>query len=192
MRTFRSLPMFVLTATMAAGCPGGAGEEGDDDGGQLPLGDGPCDRASDCQGDVCVALIDGGNPPVYCTQRCAGDCPEGFYCDSSTFSLIGLDFCRPGEPPTPDDPPASEEPARLPCTEDPDCDAGQVCATSMGERGCTIACAVEDDCTPPSFGGVTFDLATCGPDETPGQTRTVCVPDPSCFPNPQTCISGFP
>lgn len=187
-------PCFLGLAILVLGCgDDGMGSGGTDGvGKQLDNGQGPCDKADDCKGDVCVALIDGDNPPVYCTQQCGGGCPDGFYCDQSTFALAGLEFCRLGDPPAAGEPPPSEEPPRLPCSEDADCEGGQVCATYMGERGCTPPCAVEADCTPPAFGGITFDLATCGADETPDQMRTVCLPDPKCYPNVQGCISGFP
>lgn len=170
---------------------GGGGGSGDGGAGSNPggkaTGQGPCEAASECANDVCVALIDGNNPPVYCTQLC-GSCPDGFYCDSSTFGLIGLNFCRFGatEPAMPETPP---EPPRVPCTTDADCEGALVCATWMGERNCTRPCSVEDDCTI-SLGGVTFDLATCGQDES--QDRTVCLPDEDCFPNAQSCIGGLP
>lgn len=168
----------------------GCGDSGG--GGALPDGEGPCERPSDCQGNVCIAIVDAGHPPVYCTQTCGGGCPDGFYCDDSTFALVGLDFCRLGDPPAQGELPPNEEPPRRPCAEDGDCDAGEVCATWMGERDCTIACVEESECTPPPLGGLTFDVATCAADETPGQTRDVCVPDADCYPNVQTCISGLP
>ena len=35
-----------------------------------------------------------------------------------------------------------------------------------------------------------MDLMTCGADETPGQDRTVCLPDKDCFMgNPLQCIT---
>lgn len=192
----RTIGTWMMALALGA-CGGAGGNDGGDgdsaDGGALPNGEGPCEAASDCEGDVCVALVDGDKPPIYCTQVCGSGCPEGFYCDGSTFALVGLDFCRLGDPPGSEEPPpTSEEPPRLPCREDADCEDGQVCATYMGERDCTIACSVEEDCTPPAVGGITFDFATCGADETPGQERTVCLPDLDCYPNAQSCIQGFP
>ncbi len=162
-------------------------EGGSGEGSGKPVGEGPCETASDCAGEVCIALIDGDNPPVYCTQTC-GDCPSGFYCDGDTFALAGLSFCRYGETlPMMMDPP--EAPPRLPCKSDDDCDGALVCATWMGERGCTLPCTGEDDCTF-GAGGITFDLATCTADES--AARMVCVPDTSCYPNVQSCIGGLP
>ncbi len=179
-----------LLTMLVLGCGGDGGNGGEDrsggtDGGTgaLATGEGPCDVAGDCQGGVCVELIDGNHPPNYCTQEC-GTCPSGFYCDEQTFALAGLSFCRYGDTPQ-TDPPA--EPPRLPCAVDADCSSSTVCATYQGERECVVPCDVESDCTPPVFGGVTFDLATCGLDE--AQSRRVCLPDPACYPNPGVCVS---
>jgi hypothetical protein len=139
-----------------------------------------------------VAIIDGNNPPIYCTQEC-GTCPEKMYCDAQTFGLIGLSFCRFSLEPdgvAPATPPAPTEPPRLPCKEDGDCEGELVCATFQGKNDCTKICAVEDDCSPPSLGGVTLDLLTCGTDE--GQARQVCLPDMACFPDIMSCIGGMP
>lgn len=154
-------------------------------------GQGPCEAAAECKGDVCVSLIDGNNPPLYCTQPCDGGCPQGFVCDSQTFSLVGLSFCRfapknstPGE-----EPPPPEEPPALPCKTDKDCEMGTICASYGGERGCSLPCNVESDCTPPSLGGITLDVLTCAKDD---EQRDVCLPDPKCFPDATSCIGGFP
>lgn len=168
----------------------GGGGGGGGGGNGAATGEGPCDDASDCANDVCVALIDGNNPPVYCSEPCSADsCPDGFVCDESTFGLIGLSFCRFGEAGTEPSPPA--EPPRVPCTDDADCEGDLVCAEYNGERDCTVACAAEDDCTPPTMGGITFDLATCAPDQRTDVTRDVCLPDEACYPNVQGCISGM-
>ncbi|MCA9541138.1 MAG: hypothetical protein KC620_19695 [Myxococcales bacterium] len=192
----------ALSLVLAIGCDsggddsssdgGGSGAGGGGGGGNKATGQGPCEEASECAGNVCVGIIDGNNPPVYCTESCDdGNCPDGFHCDSNTFSLVGVTFCRFGgtEPMMEETP---SEPPRLPCKEDADCEGDLVCATWMGQRDCTILCNAEADCTPPSVGGVTIDVATCGQDE--GQDRMVCVPDENCFPNPITagCIQGFP
>lgn len=189
--TSRRIPrIFAVLLTACAAC--GDGPPGGTAGEVLPNGEGPCERPSECEGDVCVALIDGDKPPVYCTQPCGSGCPAGFYCDDVTFALAGLDFCRLGDPPAGGDPPPNEEPPRRPCTADADCSADEVCATWMGERDCTILCAAESECTPPPLLGVTFDVATCAKDEGEGQDRTVCVPDAKCYPNLTACISGLP
>lgn len=207
-----SIPLAALLALTLAACggEGGGGDGGNggsdgNDGGMggsggtgggnpagMATGEGPCGAAEDCAGDVCVALIDGDNPPIYCSEQCPdGACPDGFYCDDQTFSLAGLSFCRFGatEPEMPETP---AQPPRLPCREDADCEDGLVCGTFMGERDCTIPCAMEDDCTPPSLGGITLDLATCGQDE--GEDRMICVPDTDCYPDPIAagCVQGFP
>lgn len=157
-------------------------------------GAGPCEEASECKGDVCVALIDGNNPPVYCTQECtAGSCPSGFFCDADTFAIVGRTFCRFGaEPAQGEEPAPPEEPPRLPCKQDSECESGEVCGTYMGERGCTIACAKEADCDIPSVGGITVDFLECAADSTAGKTRDVCLPRAECYANPQSCIGGFP
>jgi hypothetical protein len=203
--TLRHLGPCLMAALLVGfvGC-GDDGGDGDGDGsggsgtggggvGTQSIGQGPCDGPEDCAGDVCVALIDGNNPPVYCTQTC-GSCPDGFYCDNSTFGLVGLNFCRYGQDPavtgvTPEPP---KEPPRLPCKSDDECPGDAVCATYQGVRDCTILCNVESDCTPPALGGITMDLSECGADQTEGQSRTVCLPDPNCFPDPMNCISGMP
>jgi hypothetical protein len=126
---------------------------------------------------------------VYCSERCTkGSCPDGFYCDTSTFLLAELSFCRFGDT-EPAEPEVPDEPPRLPCKTDDDCDGDLVCATYMGERDCTMPCAAEDDCAV-SLDGVTLDFSTCGTEE--GQDREVCLPDPACYQNPQMCIGGFP
>ena len=157
---------------------------------KLATGEGPCEAAEVCKGNVCVALIDGDNPPNYCTQECDNSqCPQGFVCDKELFSLAGLTFCR-FAPDQPDEPaPTPEEPPTLPCKSDSDCDNGMVCASAGGERGCAMPCTVESDCTPPALNGVSIDILTCGEDD---DKRSVCLPDPACFPNATSCISGFP
>lgn len=202
--------MLLATSTMFAACADEASEDNNSSNNtsnntnsnntnsnntqsqKLSTGQGPCEAASECKGDVCVSLIDGNNPPIYCTQTCDNSqCPQGFVCDEQLFSLVGLSFCRfapkdqtPGEDPAP-----PEEPPTLPCKTDKDCDMGQVCASYGGERACSLPCSQESDCTPPSVGGITMDLLTCAKDD---DQRDVCLPDPACFPNPTTCIDGFP
>lgn len=187
------LAALLAAALMAASCGGSSESEENNNNNNTSgkaLGSGPCNEASECKGNVCVALIDGKNPPAYCTQECSGTCPDGFYCDDSTFGLVGLNFCR-FAPEDPEEEPAQPtEPPRLPCTSDEDCMDGLVCATYEGERDCTITCAAEDDCTPPAMAGMVVDLSTCAADQTAGQDRTVCLPDAACFPNIQTCIHG--
>jgi hypothetical protein len=181
----RLVPLAALLLAIAA-CAGGD-DGGDDDNRKLATGDGPCEAASQCRGDVCVALVDGNNPPNYCTQQCGngGSCPSGFWCDDQTFAIVGLEFCRFGNTPT-EEPPA--EPPRLPCRDDSDCEGDEVCATFEGEPGCTLPCNAESECTPPSVGGFVVDFLTCGADQTPGASRQVCLPDPACYLNPTSCI----
>jgi len=81
------------------------------------------------------------------------------------------------------------EPPRIPCREDGDCDAGEVCGTYQGEKECTLRCSVEQDCDLPAVGGFGYDFMQCGPDDNPNVTRTICVPDPACFMDPSSCIS---
>lgn len=182
------LTSFVLSAAFVVfACSDGGGTASGADGGGgggelLATGEGPCESAEECEGGVCVALIDGDHPPVYCSQEC-GDCPDGFYCDEDLFALAGLSFCRFGDTPQQSEPP--EEPPRRPCRSDAECAPG-VCATYHGERGCTIACDDEEECTLPPVGGVTFDMMECLPDQ--GAERDVCLPDADCFPDPSVCI----
>ena len=171
----------LLLLGVLVGCGGGSS------GSDLALGEGPCDSSADCAGQVCVALIDGDNPPVYCSQTC-GSCPGGYYCDDQTFGLVGLSFCRFGSAATAQTP---SEPPRLPCTADSECEDGLVCATYDGERDCTRPCADESACTVDMGMGVTIDVATCAADQTAGVTRTVCLPDPACYPVMTSCITGI-
>ena len=185
-RRIRQIWAVFLGALLAGtlGCSGSGGGGGGGD--KQATGEGPCESADECAGDVCVAIIDGNNPPVYCTEPC-GSCPDGLYCDSDTFALVDLAFCRFGD--TPNGPaPTPEEPPRLPCTSDASCEPGLVCATFMGERECTLPCVVEDDCTV-ELGGVTINFSTCAADQTAGESRDVCLPDPACFPDPTGCIA---
>ncbi len=181
-RLVGAAPVVLALGLGACGSGGGGGSD------LKATGAGPCESPAECQGDVCIALLDGNNPPIYCSEPCNGTCPDGFWCDDTTFALVGLDFCRYGDTPTQDPP---EEAPRRPCTDDGDCEGGEICATYEGDRGCTLMCDVEDDCTPPTIGGFTFDYLTCAPDETPGATRDACLPDPACFANPLSCTGGF-
>lgn len=196
--SLRQLLSATLLSLTIACCGGDDSQNSSADGGRsggggggalLQTGEGPCDDASECAGDVCVALIDGNHPPVYCTQEC-GACPADFWCDSDTFALAGLSFCRFGDTPsTPPEPPP--EPPRIPCRDDSSCDDGLVCATFEGERDCTIPCSDESQCAV-DLAGVVVDMHNCEADPTPGQDRDVCLPDPACFTNPASCIGGFP
>lgn len=180
-----ALGALTLSLTACGGGDDGASDD-PDDGDLKATGEGPCDSPSQCEGDACVALLDGDNPPNYCTEPCSGTCPDGFYCDGDTFALVGFSFCRYGDTPS-EDPP--EEAPRRPCRADGECEAGEICATWDGERSCTLPCGEESDCTPPPAGGFTFDYLTCGPDETAGQDRDACVPDPACFEDPLACTT---
>ena len=181
---------FALSSCMTTrrgGNGGGDSDSSDDDddtgggGGDLtPTGEGPCEDGGDCEGGICVALIDEPHPPVYCTEPCDGGCPSDMYCDSDTFSLAELDFCRldedgDGEAPTEQNPP--EEPPSLPCSTDADCEDALICAEYMGERGCAPTCSTDDDCVV-SLSGVTFALAACGQED---GGRQVCLPREECY-----------
>ena len=37
-----------------------------------------------------------------------------------------------------------------------------------------------------------MDISECAADQTEGLSRTVCLPDPKCYPDPTGCISGMP
>ena len=82
---------------------GACGQRASDDtsaaGSLKQTGDGPCAEPSECEGGVCVELIDSDNPPVYCTQPCDNGCPSGFVCDTELFALVDIDFCRWGDSP---------------------------------------------------------------------------------------------
>lgn len=149
---------------------------GTNTGSLIATGEGPCKNGAQCEGEVCVALIDGKNPPNYCTQECDGGCPDGMFCDTQTFGAVGLEFCRFGKSEQQAAPP--EEPPRLPCTKDGDCRKGEVCAEFQGEKSCTIPCDVNKDCEI-SAGGMTIKFMECGTDES--KDRQVCLPNPDCF-----------
>lgn len=188
-----ALTLALCASLIGFGCDGSTsmndGDGGTSSSGDLATGEGPCDEASQCRGDVCVA-IPTDRPAVYCSEECTADasCPSGFVCDQETFGLIGLRFCRPGD--AADPPPPAPAP-KLPCMDDADCDRGTICGRIDGEATCLVPCDVEDDCTPPAMGGFVLDLATCGTED---GGRTVCLPDPACSPDPQVCITtgGFP
>ncbi len=182
----KSIQSLIVVASVAvAGFAGCADEPAAQNPNGKATGQGPCDTSAECAGDVCVAVIDTGHPPVYCSQSCAtAGCPSGFFCDSQTFALIGLRYCRFGET-QPSAPPA--EPPRLPCKIDADCDNGQVCAESGGVRDCTLPCANEEQCTPPATGGFVFDFLTCKKDD---KARSVCLPDAACYSNPLNCTKS--
>ena len=163
------------------------GSSDDDDGaGSIATGEGPCEDGSECVGGICVALIDEPNPPVYCTQSCASDCPDGMYCDSETFALAGVDFCRfggtSGQPPTEQDPP--EEAPSLPCSTDADCDTGLICASHMGESGCAPPCTSDDQCVV-DMAGFSLRLATCAEED---GGRFVCLPREECYDGTMTAL----
>jgi len=154
----------------------------DDDGvGQIATGDGPCDDGGDCEGGVCVALIEEPNPPVYCTQPCGSGCPDDMYCDDQTFALAGVDFCRfggnGGNPPPSDEQVPPEEAPSLPCSTDSDCEGNLICAEFMGESGCAPPCNNDDDCVV-SMMGMSFLLAECGQED---GGRDVCLPREECY-----------
>ena len=180
------------SSSSGSGGSSSSSSSGSGSGGGKATGQGPCEAADECQGQVCVSLIDGNNPPNYCTQECAnGACPSGFHCDASTFQLIDRTFCRFGGPPAGGTEDTPSEPPRLPCRGDADCETGEVCGTYQGERQCTLPCTVEQDCDLPALGGIRIDLMTCGADQTAGTSRSICLPDPACFSNPLACTS-FP
>lgn len=180
-----SILILTLTLTLTAAC--GGGDAGPNGGGKA-TGAGPCDVPSQCAGDVCVAIIDDGHPPVYCSEECtATSCPSGFYCDTATFALVGKTFCRFGTLPPGENPPPPVEPPRLPCMKDTDCDGGEVCANSGGYRDCTLPCTTESQCTPPALGGISFDFFACKADD---DGRHVCLPDPACYANPLSCTNA--
>lgn len=214
MKTFRSnsaalasVLSLALFVPMTVGCGGDDaagdgmqsgdddddGDDGDDggngNGDGKQTGEGPCEQASECSDDVCVAIIDGDHPPNYCTELCtAGSCPDGFVCDESTFALAELSFCRytddeQADPEPPEDPPV------LPCIDDVDCDDGFLCAELGDIKGCAKACSSEPDCDVPPHNGITFDLAVCGEDD---NGKSVCVGDPACYPDPSSCVGGLP
>ena len=154
----------------------------DDDGANLiETGDGPCEDGSECEGGVCVALIDEPNPPVYCTEPCGSACPDDMYCDDQTFALAGVDFCRwggnNGTPPPADEQAPPEEPPSLPCSTDADCEGNLICAEHMGERGCAPPCSSDDDCVV-EMQGMSFLLAECSAED---GGRDVCLPREECY-----------
>jgi len=167
----------VLSVALFVGCENAPGGGDDDDaaGGKMATGEGPCEEAQECQGDICVALIDGDHPPVYCSEPC-GNCPDGFFCDDQTFALVGLEFCRFGD--SAESAPPPEEAPYLPCASDDDCEGDMVCAESGGEKGCATLCSEDSQCWI-SYQGLEMRFFECGPDES--ADRNVCLPDPDCF-----------
>lgn len=154
------------------------------------IGEAGCDQPSECAGNLCVALVDGTNPSIYCSQLCDASrtCPSGFYCDAQTFGVTGISFCRFGAT-QPSQPEPPKEAPRLQCKVDKDCQSGEVCATADGGRDCTIPCSKAADCEF-TAGGFTFTFATCAADKTAGVSRMVCLPNPACYQNPQSCIKS--
>ena len=148
----------------------------------------PCPNGySDCSTELCVA-VDTSSPP-YCTVRCPnGSCPSGYNCDTQTFAMASLTFCRQGPPPS--QPSGSSE---IPCKSDLDCSCqqhGLVCGSYQGTKGCTILCTADGDCQP-TLGGVKTMFATCQADSANGG-RKECLPNPACFSNPGSCVAGGP
>ena len=141
-----------------------------------------CDTGPGCAGKLCVELADGDKTPVYCTQSC-GTCPSGYYCDTETFKLAKVSFCRIGAKAAM--PPPLPEAPRLLCAQDSDCPDGTFCGTSMGVNDCAIPCAVNDDCAI-LMGQYKLHFSKCMKDE--GHDRQLCMPDPSCYPRPDTCF----
>lgn len=187
MRIFYLVSMLSLFTTACADSD--AASDGDGPTERKATGASPCDSPTQCKGDVCVALLDEGHPPVYCTQQCNGSaCPSGFYCDQDTFKLVGLTFCRFGSLPGGETPPVPEKPPTLPCKADQECEAGLVCGRLGTERGCMLPCDVETKCDVPGAGGLVIDFFKCQPD---AENRKVCQPDPACYQNPVMC-TRFP
>lgn len=150
-----------------------------------------CSTSSDCpDSQLCLETSLGR----YCTLNCsvsASECSGSAGCEG--VGAIEVSVCNP-DPVTEDETPDAESQPSLPCQTDAECAAkvsSTICAEWQGERDCTIGCTQESECTPPSVAGVTMDFLTCATDE--GDTsRTACLPDPACFTNPMSCISGFP
>ncbi len=148
-----------------------------------------CDSVSDCaDGTTCLVVDGNGRCRAICevsTTECGGSASCG------AVGVLSVDVCQPPAPePTPDDPPSAAEQPRIPCASDAECDAleaGAICAGYKGERDCTLACAIESDCTMPAVGGVRMDFLTCITDESDA-TRKACLPDAACFSNPMSCI----
>lgn len=179
------------------GCGVKDGKSGSIVPGSLNVGEGPCTKNTDClSGEVgatfCLDVADGMEPSTYCTRECNavdGCFAAGYFCDKETFADRKVKVCRrlpkgssmsqPGQPVAVPPPTA---PPRLLCdgTQSGSCPNGLICATFMGVTDCTLPCTKESDCTF-TFPGVTIDMHTCQPDQTPGVTRNACLPDLTCF-----------
>ncbi len=196
MKRLNKLPSLALTLCIAfglgLGCDdsdtnpttSGASQAGSINPDGLQTGDGPCEEASECGGDVCVAVIDGDNPPVYCTEQCTpGSCPSGMYCDEDLFALLDMAVCRFGDEDEP--PPNTSTPPEVVCQDDADCEGDLICAQLGDIRGCAVPCDDDTDCDIPPVNGVQLDLAVCGQED---GGRQVCVGDPDCYPDLQSCV----
>lgn len=167
------------------GGAGGAGSDG-----------AVCATNAECNdGLVCLAYGSGtGLCSIDCTVS-ADECSGEATC--AGVGSIEVDVCQdPANAPDPEDPPEEEDRPRIPCDVDADCaefGSNAICAEWKGVKDCTIACDAEDDCTPPTFGGIGIDFLTCLPDEA-DDSRDACVPDEACFTNPLNCVDlgGLP
>ena len=93
----------------------------------------PCDQSRECESGYC---IDTPNMGRLCTERCAGDCPDGFECTPTSVggddillcAVDGNDLCRS-------------------CEEDSDCDDAEDLCIRIGQLTyCGEDCSDSGDC----------------------------------------------
>ncbi len=156
-----------------------------------------CETANDCAGnEVCVGLDGAATCHIQCSAN-ANECGGSASCQG--IGGVSLDVCKEKK----DEPSGSgggdstaEQPQEdwLRCTADADCaayDPSAVCGKWRGFSYCTVACQGDNDCNPPSVGGVTTNFIACTADEG-NAARTICVPRESCFDDPTSCIQIAP
>lgn len=175
-----------LWLVVLAGCGGVGGRATGDEPGPVAAEGDACSSNADCGAElVCLAYgADQGGCVPTCTAS-ADDCGAEASCGG--VGLLEVDVCQ--DEPSQTEPP--EEPPRIPCREDADCQAlgaDLVCAEAWGVRDCALPCERERDCAMPSVGGFAWDMFTCASDEG-DPSRDVCVFDPACLDDPMACLS---
>jgi hypothetical protein len=181
--------ILVAWVVVGAGCAG----EG---GGGKGKGDDPsCNGNSDCpDGMACLSY---GSGPGACAAECSASVDEcGANASCSGVGSLSIEVCQQDEDlPEEGEAPSEDERPRIACQTDEDCaeyGSRAVCAEWQGLKDCTVLCEAEEDCTPPSMGGMTFDFMACLEDEG-DRSRRACLPDEACFADPFSCMQmpGF-
>jgi len=92
----------------------------------------PCASDDECESQICLQ----GDRDAFCTQRCAGECPDDFECRLVTAG--GADILRICVP--------RIDRLCLPCDEDQDCGAGSYCIGQDNGEFCANDCSVTRTC----------------------------------------------